>query len=130
MVDFLPVMWNQDRIKKLKPGRSARGKAKRYKLPSEAVRAIRMASKLYGTQGRAIQVAVEILWRTPGCEALSIPKSVLESPIVGMTYKLPPRTVDLVEALAREYGETRGHVLAACIPILQETRSTEGKSQN
>lgn len=122
-------MWNQDRIRKLKPGSFARGEAKRYKLPSEAVRAIRKASKLYGTQGRAIQVAVEILWRTPGREALLIPRSVLESPIVGMTYKLPPRTVDLVESLAREYGETRGHVLAACVPILQDTRSTENKSR-
>ncbi len=37
--------------------------------------------------------------------------------IVGMTYKLTPRTLQLIEDLCEEYN-TRGVVLAACAKIL------------
>jgi hypothetical protein len=38
--------------------------------------------------------------------------------MVGMTYKLTPRTVELIEQLRARYG-TRGNVFAACAEILR-----------
>jgi hypothetical protein len=37
---------------------------------------------------------------------------MLDSPIVGKTYKLTPRTVTLIEALSKDY-DTQGNVFAA-----------------
>jgi hypothetical protein len=39
--------------------------------------------------------------------------------VVGMTYKLTPRTVELIEQLRAKYGK-RGNVFAACVKILVE----------
>jgi hypothetical protein len=38
--------------------------------------------------------------------------------MVGMTYKLTPRTVELIEQLCAKYGK-RGNVFAACAEILR-----------
>jgi len=38
--------------------------------------------------------------------------------MVGMTYKLTPRTVELIEQLREKYGK-RGDVFAACVEILR-----------
>ncbi len=104
------------RLNKLKD--ASKNEAKRYKLPAEAVKPIEKYGKVHGQQSRAIQIAVEILWRVYSPSVpLRTPDSILNSPIVGKTYKLPPRTVHLIEALAGEY-ETRGKVLAACAALL------------
>ena len=42
---------------------------------------------------------------------------ILNSPLTGKTYKLPPRTVGLINGLALEYG-TKGNVLAAIAHML------------
>ena len=90
--------------------------AKRYRLPETALRIIEKAGKIHGQQSRAIQVAVELIWNAPGY-LVNIPESIIKSPKTGKTFKLPPRTVGLIEALAREY-ETQGNVLAACAVML------------
>ena len=104
------------RLNKLKD--TSHNLAKRYKLPEAALKIIERAGKIHGQQSRAIQVAVEILWRfySPSVP-VRIPESIFNSPLVGRTYKLPPRTVELIDALAGEY-ETRGKVLAACAAVL------------
>ena len=50
---------------------------------------------------------------------------ILNSPITGKTYKLPPRTVSLIEALSHEY-ETQGKVLAAVAYMLSKPDPREG----
>src|ERR1700692_4409344 len=91
----------------------SRNLAKRYKLPEAALSIIERAGKIHGQQSRAIQVAVELLWEQVGW---AVPDSamspILDAPFTGKTYKLPPRTVSLIEALSHEYG-TQGKVLAA-----------------
>lgn len=91
--------------------------AKRYKLPRWVVREIRKVAPAYGSQGRALQVATELLVR------MRKPVRVRhqgDKTIVGMTYKLTPRTVQLIEELCREYS-TRGTVLAACAKVLDRS---------
>ena len=90
--------------------------AKRYKLTTAAAEIIDQAGQIHGQKSRAVQIAIEILWRTTGLG--KIPSAILESPITARTYKIPSRTVSLIEALAREGSRTRGEVLAACAGLL------------
>jgi hypothetical protein len=94
--------------------------AKRYKITTAAAEIIDQAGEVHGQKSRAVQIAVELLWRTVGL-VVEIPGAILQSPMTGRTYKLPQRTVSLIEALAheyREYGNTQGAVLAACAVLL------------
>jgi hypothetical protein len=91
--------------------------AKRYKLTTAAAEIIDQAGEVHGQRSRAVQIAVEILWRTQR-QLGKIPSAILESPITARTYKIPDRTVSLIEALAREGSRTRGEVLAACAGLL------------
>src|SRR5262249_48362652 len=96
------------KLKRESESHESRHIAKRYKLPEAAVALIEKAGTVHGQQSRAIQVAVELLWNMPGWgvsdEAMS---HILNSPLTGKTYKLPPRTVGLINGLALEYG-TKG----------------------
>jgi hypothetical protein len=94
---------------------STRCVAKRYKLCKWVVRAVRHAAADYGSQGRALQVATELLIRQK--KPIKVKHSD-EGRVVGMTYKLTPRTVELIEDLTAKYGK-RGNVLAACAKVLQ-----------
>jgi hypothetical protein len=100
-----------------------KNEAKRYKLPENAVEIIRRLGRVHGQQSRAVQIGIELLWRTPG--ALAIPETILNSPLIGYTYKLPPRTVGLIEDLAKDYG-SKGRVLAACAAILSQPEPRRG----
>lgn len=88
--------------------------AKRYKLRTSTARAIAKLAPIHGSQGRALQLGAELLTRreTP----IKLPAA--ESPMIGQTYKLTPRTIKLIDKLADKYG-TRGNVLAACAQILK-----------
>ena len=95
---------------------SSKNIAKRYKLTTAAAEIIDQPGQIHGQKSRAVQIAVEILWRTTGLG--KIPSAILQSPITARTYKLPDRTVSLIEALARKDSRTRGEVLAACAGLL------------
>lgn len=97
---------------------------KRYMLPEAALKIIEKAGKIHGQQSRAIQVAVELIWHSPG-KLVPTPESILNSPKLSKTYKLTPRTVSLINALALEYG-TRGNVLAACALVLSKPDPRKG----
>jgi hypothetical protein len=91
--------------------------AKRYKLTTAAAEIIDQAGEVHGQKSRAVQIAVELLWRTQR-QLGKIPTDILQSPLAARTYKLPHRTVALIEALGREGSRTRGEVLAACAGLL------------
>jgi hypothetical protein len=99
--------------------------AKRYKLPERAVEIIKQAAKIHAQQSRAVRIAVEVIWRTPE-KNYSAPAAILETPLTGKTYILPPRTVRLIEVLASKFG-TRGNVLAACAYLLLDGVKTAEK---
>ena len=84
--------------------------SKRYTLPAAAVEAIREAAAEYRSRGRVVQVAAELLTR------MDPPPS--PEPALGemqrMTYRIPRRTVDLIEELARtSYNDDRAKIFAA-----------------
>ena len=90
--------------------------AKRYKLPRWVVKVIREVAPAYGSQGRALQVATELLIRMK--KAVRVTHKG-DKTLIGMTYKLTPRTVQLIEDLCEQY-RTRGIVLAACAKVLNQ----------
>lgn len=93
--------------------------AKRYtSIPASAVKEFRKFSKTYGSQGRALQVATELLIRMRK-RPLLLPES--NSVVTQMTYKLVPRTVELIDELADSVYENRQQVFAACVEALKMT---------
>lgn len=93
--------------------------AKRYtSIPASAVKEFRKFSKIYGSQGRALQVATELLIRMRK-RPLLLPES--NSVVTQMTYKLVPRTVELIDELADSVYENRQQVFAACVEALKMT---------
>jgi hypothetical protein len=92
--------------------------SKRYKVPTGTHEAIVKLAPEHGSQGRALQVATELLVR------MKRPVKVQhddDSQLAGQTYKLIPRTAQLIDNLVPIYG-TRGNVLAACAAVLQESQ--------
>lgn len=90
---------------------------RRYLLPVTTVRAIRNVTPAYGSQGRALQVATEILIRSKRPIKL---ETELTGTMTRMTYKLLPRTIELIDRLVEVYGDA-GTVLAVCVQVLKET---------
>jgi hypothetical protein len=95
--------------------------AKRYILPRYVVERLKDMSPPYGSQGRAIQVGVELLVRI---QYHPIPiNPVLKKGVpdaekhVGMTYKLLPRTIEVIDKFVSTY-KTRGVVFEALLTIL------------
>ena len=90
--------------------------AKSYTLPVTAYLAIRKVAGLYGSQGRALQVGTEILSRLE--DPLEVKKPA-KSSLKRMTYKLVPRTVELIQRLSETVYESRAETLAACVEALK-----------
>jgi hypothetical protein len=95
--------------------------AKRFMLPRYVVETIKEISPPYGSQGRAIQVGAEILVRM---QAHPIPfNASLKRGIagaddrIGMTYKLLPHTIEIIEKYAGVY-DTRAGVFEAIVTML------------
>lgn len=109
------------RAAKLAPRRRGQGDAaptmpKSYTVSFSAIVELRQAVKEYGSQGRALQVATEIAIRMRKPPAAEEPKP---EEMIRMTYKLLPRTIQLIEELAAsEYG-TSGRAIAGCVKALK-----------
>jgi hypothetical protein len=89
--------------------------AKRYKVPECVIEAIDKAAPMHGSLGRALQVATELLVWLPRPLPLTEPlKSRMKArpAMVGKTYKLTPRTIELIQKMTPCYGR-RGDVLTA-----------------
>jgi hypothetical protein len=119
IVDMSPSIDKDKRAVKLKPRRRDKAEStepKTYNLPFDVILEIRKAASIYGSQGRAVQVGSELLVRLP--KPIPVPQPDPEQ-IKRRTYKLSPRTIQVIEQLAQtEYGDA-GQVLAASMKILK-----------
>jgi hypothetical protein len=97
-------------------GDAAPTKPKSYTVPFSAILELRQAVSEYGSQGRALQVATEIAIRMR-----KLPEAPELNPqeLVRMTYKLLPRTIQLIDELAREEYGTPGRAIAGCLKTLK-----------
>lgn len=92
----------------------AHTEAKRYRIPKDVIEAIQGLSPIYGSQGRALQFATELLWRMPNAP---VPEGC--SSDSAMSYKLTPETIRKIDVLRERYGGNYGVVFAACVEILR-----------
>ena len=93
--------------------------AKRYTLPASAVRELKKAGLDYGSQGKALLAATEILIRMEDPP----PPDPQPSESTQATFRLHVRTVDIIQTLARtRYNNDRGQVFAACVKVLKMKR--------
>lgn len=105
----------------LAPRRRGHGDAapttpKSYTVSFSAILELRQAVREYGSQGRALQVATEIAIRMrkpPEVEELK-PEEMIR-----MTYKLLPRTIQLIDELAKNQYGTPGRAIAGCLKALK-----------
>lgn len=89
---------------------------KTYELPFDVILEIREAASIYGSQGRAVQVGAELLVRLP--RPIPVPSPEPAS-IKRRTYKLSPRTIEVIQQLSQTGYDSPGQVLAACMKILK-----------
>lgn len=116
-----PSRQKDKKTAKLKPRRRGEPdtpgtEPKTYNLPLSVILEIRKAASLYGSQGRAVQVGSELLVRL--AKPLSVPQPDPAS-IRRRTYKLAPRTIEVIQKLSESEYENPGQVLAACIKALK-----------
>jgi hypothetical protein len=116
-----PRTQKRKRAVKLKPRRRGQPdtpgtEPKTYKLNLNAVLEIRDMASIYGSQGRAIQVGSELLLRLP--KPIAVPQTAPAS-MERRTYKLAPRTIEVIQQLSETGYDDPGQVLAACMKILK-----------
>ncbi len=94
----------------------------KYTVTAQTARAIKKAAPTYGSQGRALQVATEMLIRME-----NLPVAEPEPPnspnLVRLSMRLHKRTYRLIRELSSlKYGDDRGTVIAACVKVLNMKR--------
>jgi hypothetical protein len=91
--------------------------ARQFKVPRTVIDGIAGLVPMYGSQGRALQVGTEILLRLR--KPIKIDGACLEA-VTRKTFKILPRTAELIDALAKTYGD-ECRVFAACLEVLTGT---------
>ena len=116
-----PSLEKDKKAVKLKPRRRGEPdtpgtEPKTYELPFDVILEIRKMASIYGSQGRAVQVGSELLVRLP--KPISVPQ---RDPALfkRRSYKLSPRTIEVIEQLSGTDYENAGQVLAASMKILK-----------
>ena len=110
------------KLPKLQPRRRGQGDIaptipKSYTLPFPVILELRRAAKDYGSQGRALQVGSELAIRLKRLPPVEKPDRDM---LMRMTYKLPPRTIQVIEELAQEqYDGDAGQAITACVKVLK-----------
>ena len=118
-----PKSGKKELLPRLTPRRRGQGDIdpttpKSYTLPYYAILELRQLAREYGSQGRALQVATELLIRMRKRPLLPPESNFV---VTQMTYKLVPRTVELIDELADSVYENRQQVFAACVEALKMT---------
>lgn len=116
-----PSLEKDKKAVKLKPRRRGEPdtpgtEPKTYELPFDVILEIRKMASIYGSQGRAVQVGSELLVRLP--KPISVPQRDPAS-FKRRSYKLSPRTIEVIQQLSETEYENPGQVLAASMKILK-----------
>ncbi|HEU5414056.1 MAG TPA: hypothetical protein VFW31_09880 [Candidatus Angelobacter sp.] len=112
------VAWN--RQKRAPPGHdSSHVVVTKYTIPVETAKEIKKAGPIYGSQGRALQVATEMLIRMEETPAPDLPKRTSPT-LVRISMRLHRRTYELIQKLARsKYDDDPAQVIDACMKVLR-----------
>jgi hypothetical protein len=116
-----PKSGKKEPLPKLTPRRRGQGDIdpttpKSYTLPYYVILELRKLASEYGSQGRALQVATEITARLRRPPAVDRPD---RDTLMRMTYKLPPRTIRVIDELAHTHYEDAGQAIEASLKALK-----------
>ena len=116
-----PKSGKKGTLPKLTPRRRGQGDIeptipKSYTLSYFTILELRRLAPEYGSQGRALQVATEITSRLRKPPAISRPNP---DELMRMTYKLPPRTIRVIDELAHTHYEDAGQAITASLKVLK-----------
>jgi len=111
----------KDPLPRLTPRRRGQGDIepttpKSFTLPYFVILDLRKMAREYGSQGRALQVATEIATRLRKPPAVTRPDP---DTLMRMTYKLTPRTIRLIDELARTHYEDAGQAIEGSLKTLE-----------
>lgn len=94
----------------------------KYTIPVETAKEIKKAGPIYGSQGRALQIATEMLIRMEDTPAPEPPKGRPPS-LVRVSMRLHKRTYDLIRKLSEiKYNDDPAQVIDACMKVLRMKR--------
>lgn len=92
----------------------------KYTVTADTAKAIKKSVPTYGSQGRALQVATEMLIRMEDPPA---PEGAEQKvPVVRVSVRLHRRTYELIRRLSERYGDNTGEVIEACMKVLKMKR--------
>src|SRR5258708_11144833 len=95
---------------------SAKVVVTKYTVPNDIAKEIRKAGPIYGSQGRALQVATEVLIRMERPPTVGPVSSTSKSAFVRISMRLYKRTFELIRKMAElEYNDDTGQVITACM---------------
>jgi hypothetical protein len=110
--------WKRERQLR-KSGDSSEVVITKYTLTTTTAREIKKVAPLYGSQGRALQVATEMLIRMENPPAPE-PESEQPPPMIRVSMRIRKRTYELIRNLSQlKYNEDPGQVIAACVKVLK-----------
>jgi hypothetical protein len=91
----------------------------KYTIPLETAKEIKKAGPIYGSQGRALQVATEMLIRMDVAPPPEPPKRQPPT-LVRVSMRLHKRTYELIQSLSKKrYNDNSGQVIAVCMKVLR-----------
>ena len=92
----------------------------KYTVSLKTATDLKQLAPTYGSQGRALQVATEMLIRMAD---LPKPEPQAEDGLkVRLSVRLRQRTHELIHELKAQYGDDPGQVIAACMKVLKKRR--------
>ena len=92
----------------------------KYTINVETANDLKELAPTYGSQGRAVQVATEMMIRM---EDLPRPEpQTKDASKVRVSIRLHHRTHQLIKELKAQYGDDPGQVIAACMKVLKKKR--------
>ena len=110
--------------KRTPPGRdSAHVVVTKFTIPVETAKEIKQAAPIYGSQGRALQVATEMLIRMENTPAPEAPPKRDSPALVRVSMRLHKRTHELIGKLSKtKYNGDPAQVIQACMKVLRMKR--------
>jgi hypothetical protein len=92
----------------------------KYTVTVDTAKAIKKSVPTYGSQGRALQVATEMMIRMEEPPVLEARGA--DTPVVRVSVRLHRRTYELIRRLSEKYGDNTGQVITACMKVLKMKR--------
>ena len=95
----------------------------KYTVPVETAKEVKKAGSVYGSQGRALQVATEMLIRMENPPPPKTESGREPPALVRISLRLHKRTFELIRSLSRvKYNDDPGQVVSACVKVLKMKR--------